>query len=83
LANLQGKIQRDGELTTQLESFRQRIERLAPVLGADAAEWLALRYLLEEVRVGLFAERLGVREKASPKRLDRQLESLEREHGLI
>ncbi len=83
LENLQGKVSRDRELISQLAGLSTRIERLKPELGGDSPEWLGLRFLLEEVRVGLFAERLGVREKASPKRLSRRLEALEREHGLI
>ncbi|HEY5644459.1 MAG TPA: ATP-dependent RNA helicase HrpA [Pseudomonadales bacterium] len=83
LGNLQGKVARDSEQIGLLAAFRQRIERLEEVLGAESDAWLDLRYGLEEVRVGLFAERLGVRGKASPKRLDRDLAALEREHGLI
>lgn len=83
LGNLQGKVKRDSEMSALLAEFRERIDRLGVEIGEESPAWLDLRYLLEEVRVGLFAERLGVREKASPKRLDRLLEALEREHGLI
>ncbi len=82
LANLQGKVGRDRQLTGELAAFQDRIERLKSEMG-ESAQWQQLRFLLEECRVGLFAERLGVREKASPKRLNRTLESLEREYGLI
>ena len=82
LANLQGKVSRDKQLTADLAGFQERIERLRGELG-EGAQWQQLRFLLEECRVGLFAERLGVREKASPKRLNRLLETLERENGLI
>lgn len=82
LANLQGKVGRDRQLTEELAGFRERIVRLQAELG-DGPDWQQLRFLLEECRVGLFAERLGVREKASPKRLNRMLEALEREYGLI
>jgi ATP-dependent helicase HrpA len=82
LANLQGKVQRDRQLITELAGFQERIERLKGEMG-ESARWQQLRYLLEECRVGLFAERLGVKEKASPKRLNRSLEALEREFGLI
>jgi ATP-dependent helicase HrpA len=83
LGNLQGKVARDAEQIALIRGFTERIDRLEAVLGRESAEWQALRYYLEEVRVGLFAERLGVRDKASPKRLERRLEALEREHGLI
>ena len=83
LNNLQGKVERDLELIEQLNRFAERLERLGAELGTESGEWLGVRYLLEEVRVGLFAERLGVKGKVSPKRLHRRLETLEREHGLI
>ncbi len=82
LANLQGKVTRDQQLIKELAGFQARIERLKQEMGENA-QWQQLRYLLEECRVGLFAERLGVKEKASPKRLNRSLEALEREFGLI
>jgi len=83
LGNLQGKVKRDRELVGLLDERNQRLERLDKEVGRNSPAWSDLRYLLEEVRVGLFAERLGVKEKASVKRFDAQLESLEREHGLI
>jgi ATP-dependent helicase HrpA len=82
LNNLQGKVGRDRELIELLADFSSRVDRLKTEMG-ESADWQQLRFLLEECRVGLFAERLGVREKASPKRLNRALEALEREHGLI
>ncbi len=82
LANLQGKVSRDKQLTEELAAFQARVERLKTELG-ESPEWQNLFYLIEECRVGLFAERLGVREKASPKRLGKALEALEREYGLI
>ncbi len=83
LRNLQGRVARDRELTVMLAGIQERMQRLRGELGGESPAWLDLRFLLEEVRVGLFAERLGVRGKASPKRLVRQLEVLEREHGLL
>jgi ATP-dependent helicase HrpA len=83
LENLQGKVARDGEQTRLLAAFTERVERLGEALGRDSEEWLDVRFLLEEVRVSVFAERLGARTKASPTRLDRRLAALEREHGLV
>jgi ATP-dependent helicase HrpA len=83
LANLQGKISRDAEQTAVVGALKARLERLEEQMGRESPAWQALHYLLEEVRVGLFAERIGVRDKASVKRLDRRLETLERDHGLI
>ena len=81
LSNLQGKVSKDQQMIAELSGFQERIERLKNEMG-ESPQWQQLRYLLEECRVGLFAERLGVREKASPKRLNRSLEALEREFGL-
>jgi ATP-dependent helicase HrpA len=83
LANLQGKVTRDREQITLLEALGTRIQRLGEETGPHEPGWQKLRYSLEEVRVGLFAERLGVRGKASAKRLNRELETLERELGLL
>jgi ATP-dependent helicase HrpA len=83
LAHLQGRVPRDLANTRVIRGFSERLERLARDHAAATAERLKLRFGLEEVRVGLFAEPLGVRGKASAKRLDRELELLEWEQGLI
>ena len=43
---------------------------------ADHAEWQALRWELEELRVSLFAQELGARGGVSPKRLAARLARL-------
>jgi hypothetical protein len=42
-----------------------------------------MRFALEELRIALFAEPLGTRNKVSPQRIERELLLLEREAGLI
>ena len=61
---------------------QQRMLELAPFLSALAAadathfEAVALRWELEELRVQLFAQELGVRGQVSPKRLAQRLAAL-------
>ena len=45
---------------------------------ADAPEWQALRWELEELRVSLFAQELGARGGVSPKKLAQRLATLRR-----
>ena len=52
----------------------------ARVRGEVAAPgWQALRWELEELRVQLFAQELGVRGNVSPKKLAQRLERLRRD----
>jgi ATP-dependent helicase HrpA len=44
---------------------------------ADPAALDALRWLIEELRVSLFAQELGTAEPVSPKRMQRALQALE------
>jgi ATP-dependent helicase HrpA len=44
--------------------------------AARSADWQALRWALEELRVSLFAQELGTAEPVSPKRLSRLLQAL-------
>lgn len=83
LSHLQGKVARDAEQRAKVAALAERVQRLRTVSAVSVEEWQHFRFMLEEVRVGLFAEPLGVRGKASPKRLDRELSTLERDLGLI
>jgi len=82
LRNLQGKVQRDQDLMAIIDEFSGRLERLRET-SASIGDWQNLRFMLEELRVAIFAEPLGTRGKASPKRLDRAMQARERELGLI
>jgi ATP-dependent helicase HrpA len=77
LAGLQGNVERDRERILELAGWEERLAKLDPVTGADDAEWVQLRWLLEEYRVSLFAQPLGTRVPVSPKRLRRRFEELE------
>ena len=82
LAGLQGKVQRDAEQMQVLHRLSERIQRIDGSGEMDESGCRNLRFQLEEVRIGLFAEALGAKGKASPKRLDRHLKDLERDLGL-
>jgi ATP-dependent helicase HrpA len=61
---------RDAQLEAQVEPFQAR---LATVTETEAqTELTRYRWLIEEFRVSLFAQKLGTREKVSAARLDQQ-----------
>ncbi len=66
---------RDQARMLELSPFLEALAR-APTGDAEAA---ALRWELEELRVQLFAQELGVRGNVSPKRLAQRLERLRRD----
>lgn len=83
LHHLQGKIKKDQESMAIIAGFRERLERIRKDSITPETDWQKLRFMLEEVRVAIFAEPLGACDKASPKRLDKVMQELERELGLI
>ena len=83
LEHLQGRVSRDRDQQTAIALLGERVERLRTHDAASFEDWQKFRFGLEEVRVGAFAEPLGVRGKSSAKRFDRDLAALERELGLI
>jgi ATP-dependent helicase HrpA len=83
LTHLQGKVRKDQELMAVVDGFQVRLDRLVGTAGLDEAARQRLRFGLEELRIGLFAEPLGTRGKTSPKRLDREFVEVERELGLV
>ena len=82
LRHLQGRVGKDREAAAIIEGFEARLARLAATPGVGDGELQGLRFAVEELRVALFAEPLGTRGKASPKRLDRDFVALERELGV-
>jgi ATP-dependent helicase HrpA len=83
LDHLQGRVEKDARKQQLINALEDRVDRLRDDSGGDMEGWQHFRFLLEEVRVGVFAESLGVRGKSSIKRFDRALAVLERELGLI
>ncbi len=83
LRNLQGKVHKDQVSMAVISEFSDRLQHLREAGNASTGDWQNLRFMLEELKVAVFAEPLGTRGKASPKRLDRAMQQLERELGLI
>jgi ATP-dependent helicase HrpA len=81
LEGLQGRVAKDAEAMGTIETCRRRIDA---IVAADAPTdaVLDLTFALEELRVALFAQRLGTREKISAKRFDEMLAPVERALGL-
>ena len=80
-ANLHGKVRRDQEHLAAAARWQARLEALAAV-APEAAAAANVAGLVEEYRVSLFCQRLSVKGKASPQRLERALAPLERAAGL-
>ncbi len=72
LDKLRGDAARDATRLAELRPLEQRyLRRLAELKGAGHARMDEYRWLLEELRVGLFAQELRTREPVSAKRLDK------------
>ena len=72
LDKLRGDPVRDATRLAELRPLEQRyLRRLAELKGAGHARLDEYRWLLEELRVGLFAQELRTREPVSAKRLDK------------
>ncbi|MBF6025658.1 ATP-dependent RNA helicase HrpA [Lysobacter niastensis] len=69
---------RDQARMLELKPFVDALLRAYEEGEADAPEWQALRWDLEELRVSLFAQELGTRGGVSPKKLAQRLQSLRR-----
>ena len=72
---LQADPRRDQARMLVVGDFERRIAALAGRCDGDELD--ALRWLVEELRVSLFAQELGTREPVSEKRLERRLQALE------
>ena len=89
LAHLQGKVSRDEEHIEVVHGLQARVDKIDAQTATTESVVVSLRFTLQELRVSLFAEPLGVkpagmiRGKISLKRVDKKLSSLERELGLI
>jgi ATP-dependent helicase HrpA len=70
LAQLHGNLARDREHALVVARYWQRY-RQAVEPGVEGDDLVNFRWLVEELRVSLFAQSLGTREKVSPQRLDR------------
>ena len=71
----------DRQGTQELQSYwKKYIERreLHELAGIDDPELETFRWMIEEYRVSLFAQRLGTNIKVSPQRLNRQFDKIRR-----
>lgn len=69
---------RDQARMLELKPFADALLQATRAGEADALEWQALRWDLEELRVSLFAQELGTRGGVSPKKLAQRLGQLRR-----
>ncbi len=81
LANLQGNVERDRTNMAVVTRWRTRLDRV-PAATRLHPGFVEFRWLLEELRVALFAQRMGTVEPVSERRLQRRWEALCREFGL-
>ncbi|MEM9601511.1 MAG: ATP-dependent RNA helicase HrpA [Pseudomonadota bacterium] len=72
---------KDRRLRTDLLPLWERFKSLPTALDDDLSfdgDWLAVRWLFEELRISLFAQELGTRDKVSVARIEKRLSALER-----
>lgn len=69
---------RDQARMLELKPFADALAQATQAGEADAPQWQALRWDLEELRVSLFAQELGTRGGVSPKKLAQRLSQLRR-----
>ncbi|MDR0183435.1 ATP-dependent RNA helicase HrpA [Lysobacter arvi] len=69
---------RDQARMLELKPFADALAEAVRSGEADAPDWQALRWDLEELRVSLFAQELGTRGGVSPKKLAQRLTQLRR-----
>ncbi|MEL1265546.1 ATP-dependent RNA helicase HrpA [Pseudoxanthomonas putridarboris] len=67
---------RDQARMLEIRPFVQALEEAMACDVAQAPEWQALRWDLEELRISVFAQELGARAGISPKKLAQRLASL-------
>jgi ATP-dependent helicase HrpA len=73
---------RDAALVAHVRPYWQRYREMSSAARAEAASDSALvrfRWMIEELRVSLFAQSLGTRERVSPQRLEKQWETVRAE----
>ena len=75
--HFQGRVSKDEELMNNARAWEQRLERLMTRAG-DMPDLVEAKFLLAELRVALFHQKLGTKEKVSQKRLTQTFERLER-----
>jgi ATP-dependent helicase HrpA len=74
LEKLPDRLPRDLEACWELQELQERLEAAQADGRLDGGRAQALRWLLEEYRISLFAQQLGTAQPVSRKRLERLLE---------
>ncbi len=75
--HFQGRVSKDEELMTNAREWENRLEALVARAGY-MPDLVDAKFLLAELRVALFHQKLGTKEKTSRKRLTQTFEQLER-----
>ena len=75
--HFQGRVSKDEELMNAARSWEQRLEALVARAG-NMPDLVEAKFLLAELRVALFHQKLGTKEKVTQKRLTQMFERLER-----
>lgn len=81
IERLSGNVARDRQLLQQLRPFTQGYLRLLDRNPAQQTQLRRLKWMIEELRVSLFAQELKTAMAVSVKRLDEQLELAVKEAG--
>jgi ATP-dependent helicase HrpA len=81
LEGLQGRIQKDAQTSGEIVAFEARLARIVARLGARP-DLEDARFMIEEYRVAVFAQRLRTKGKVSAKRIESVLVPLEEEAGV-
>ena len=67
---------RDQARMLEIKPFADALAQAVEDGVAGSADWQALRWDLEELRVSMFAQELGARAGVSPKKLAQRLQAL-------
>ncbi len=67
---------RDRQVMSQVDEVREAYQELVTELGSDRDEVRAVRWMVEELRVSLFAQHLGTAHPVSAKRIYRAIDDL-------
>ena len=76
LEKLPGNVERDRKLALVVQDFQSRYEQAQSKDSVNPEQLRAFRWLIEELRVSLFAQELGTVDKVSPQRLDKAWKAL-------
>ena len=73
---LHGNVDRDRRLALLVQGYQSRYEQARDKGRVDREQLERFRWLIEELRVSVFAQELGTLEKVSPERLDKAWKGL-------